>query len=143
MSREFRATIYGEPVPRSRPQARRLGRHAEVYNPAPSNLVIWRDNIARKAQEAITQGFKMIRKPIPVSLSLAFYFNRPKSKPKKQGDSHIVKPDLDNLTKLVKDALSGVIIEDDSQVDEYVPPFLKRCTTDQPRVEIILKERSE
>ena len=137
----FTAVIYGDPIAQPRTKAVKRGKFAGVYNPQPPKLVVWRDNIARKAQEAVADGFQMIRKPIPVGLSLVFYFIRPKSKPKKQGNSHVVKPDLDNLTKLVKDALSGVLIEDDSQVDEYLPPFKKEYVTDQPRVEITLIEK--
>lgn len=62
----------------------------------------------------------------PVSLSLQFFFPRPKShyRTGKYSDQlkanapllHISKPDADNLVKLVKDALNGVFWHDDSQV---------------------------
>lgn len=52
---------------------------------------------------------------LPVRLELIFSFKRPK-KPKHP--IHIVRPDLDNLEKSLKDALNGVLYKDDCQVYE-------------------------
>lgn len=51
----------------------------------------------------------------PVTLGLRFFFQKPPSVPKKR-TCHVVKPDLDKLVRGVKDALTGIIYEDDSQV---------------------------
>jgi Holliday junction resolvase RusA-like endonuclease len=49
---------------------------------------------------------------------LAFYFERPKSHTKKQrqSDWHTGKADIDNLQKLVFDALNGIAYDDDKQI---------------------------
>jgi len=64
-----------------------------------------------------------VEKPIGVALGMRFVFMRPESHLKKNGTLrkgvsvlHLVKPDLDKLIRAVKDALSGVVYHDDSQV---------------------------
>lgn len=59
----------------------------------------------------------------PVVVSIKYYFKAPKSTPKKILQSleleprpHAKRPDLDNLTKPVLDAMSGICFLDDSQV---------------------------
>ena len=51
----------------------------------------------------------------PVRLDLVFYMPKPQ-KPKHA--QHITKPDLDKLIRAVKDGLTGVVWQDDSQVIE-------------------------
>lgn len=50
----------------------------------------------------------------PISLSVVFQFRAPK-KPKHK-TWHVVRPDADNLCKLVCDSLNGICWVDDSQV---------------------------
>jgi crossover junction endodeoxyribonuclease RusA len=50
-----------------------------------------------------------------VELRVHFYLARPKSLPKRT-TAHLKKPDLDKLVRAVKDALTGTIWRDDSQV---------------------------
>ena len=61
----------------------------------------------------------------PVSLDFVANFVHPKSWPQKKKDAtywHIVKPDLDNIEKLIKDALKNIAWIDDCQVS-YVQKF--------------------
>lgn len=54
-----------------------------------------------------------------VSMSVKFYYKKPKSWSKAKKESnilHVSKPDLDNLVKTVKDALNGLAYIDDAQV---------------------------
>lgn len=50
-----------------------------------------------------------------VALKVEFRLPRPKSLPKRI-QQHVRKPDLDKLLRTVKDALKGVVYQDDSQV---------------------------
>ena len=63
---------------------------------------------------------KGITEPVagPLSVDLIFSMPIPKSVKAASGDKHIKKPDLDNLVKLVLDAItdSGAIWHDDSQI---------------------------
>lgn len=63
-------------------------------------------------------------------MDLVFLLPRPKSLPKKI-IHHTKKPDLDNLTKSIKDALEGIFFKNDSQITElkslkmYVPDSME------------------
>ncbi|MDI9559696.1 MAG: RusA family crossover junction endodeoxyribonuclease, partial [Pseudomonadota bacterium] len=48
-------------------------------------------------------------------LECEFIFARPKTLPKKVVD-HTKKPDLDNLLKALKDAMTGIVWHDDAQI---------------------------
>ena len=51
----------------------------------------------------------------PIALYMVFHMPRPK-KGKEGIHYHVIKPDLDNLTKSIKDAMSNLVWKDDSQV---------------------------
>lgn len=51
------------------------------------------------------------------------------------------KPDVDNIAKIILDALNGIAYEDDKQVIEL--SVIKRYTEDKERVEIELSEFGE
>lgn len=60
---------------------------------------------------------KKAHKPLPVTVRIETMRPLPKSKPKKIDEEHdTYKPDLDNVAKLVLDALNDVAYDDDSQV---------------------------
>ena len=80
----------------------------------------------------------------PISLQCIFYMPIPKSwSKKKQHQASIhsiqptVKPDVDNMLKLVKDALNGVIWKDDKQV---VHVNARKLYSQDPRTEIFIEE---
>ena len=112
----FVLEIPGEPVPKLRA---RSGRDGRWYTPRK----------AVAAQEAIAKEADLAhRKPLltgPIRLVMHFTFAPPKSWSRKnraaafEGEiPHTVKPDLDNLIKLVKDALSKIVYHDDKQIVE-------------------------
>jgi Holliday junction resolvase RusA-like endonuclease len=70
---------------------------------------------------------------MPIILSLSFTFIRPKSISEKKRPFHIVKPDLDNCIKGVKDALKGIAWNDDSQV---ISIHAMKSYADEPGVKI-------
>lgn len=100
------------PVAKGRPRCSKMGR---AYTPAKT----------RQAEEDFKYLLmeKWKRKPTdkPVMLSIVFYMPIPKSWSKvKQhnivGEPHGSRPDLDNLIKLVTDAMNGIVYTDDSLV---------------------------
>lgn len=57
----------------------------------------------------------------PVRLSVAFYLPRPKKYAKQRAPvAHVVKPDLDKLTRAIFDALTGIAYRDDRHIVEAV-----------------------
>lgn len=119
-------TVYGNPVPKARP---RLGKAGNVYTPSPT----------KQAEFLIQQVFRFgtdrTKLDGPVALTIYFCFKRPKSV--KPGSPHVKRPDLDNLAKTVKDALTGLAWHDDSQVIDL--HAFKRYTTGKPRTEITIE----
>lgn len=93
----------GEPVPKARP---RHGRNGNVYTPAAT--VAAEEAIGWRVKERYA-GLEPTARP--VGIALAFRSARPRQR--RNG-----RADLDNLVKLVKDALNGIAWVDDSQVEE-------------------------
>ncbi len=78
-------------------------------------------------------------------LGMRFYRSLPKSTRKKDlpfvETEHfrpIKRPDLDNFIKLLKDAATGILWEDDNLIVGYLPGTGKYYTTEQPRIEVEL-----
>jgi Holliday junction resolvase RusA-like endonuclease len=76
----------------------------------------WQQTVAEAASAAI-QGHAFSILGGPVRLTVDFYLPRPKAIRDKVVP-HTKKPDLDKLVRSVKDALSKVVWQDDSQVVE-------------------------
>lgn len=70
-----------------------------------------------------------------VRLAIVFFLPRPQSLPARV-KHHIKKPDVDKLVRAVKDALKGVLWNDDAQVIELFA--WKGYATRQPHVRIIV-----
>ena len=60
---------------------------------------------------------RMAEKGVPVRVSITTARGMPKSRPKSLvAEQDVFKPDVDNIAKLVLDALNGIAWEDDTQV---------------------------
>lgn len=88
---------------------------SHVYNPDANTLA--QRSIATEALAEIArrklQGL-MFMDGQPVKMKLVAYFGTDKEK--RHGRPHTFKPDIDNVVKLYKDALKGVVYRDDCQV---------------------------
>lgn len=116
-------TIAGAPTPKGRARSTRSGRH---YTPAATRAA---ENRVRDAWLECGIGYKLAvtgNPPTPhagpVHVDVVATFTPPTSWPKwKQTAAlagawpHTVKPDIDNLLKLVKDGLNGLAWVDDAQ----------------------------
>lgn len=112
-------TVYGEPIPQGSKTRTRWGGIRED-NPRTKP---WRATVAAEAAAAM-QGRALITGP--VQLEVVFTFPRPKAyygtgrnagTVKASAASHHTKtPDLDKLLRAVGDALTGIIVRDDSQL---------------------------
>jgi len=110
-----RIFIPGEPIAQPRPKVSTRGGFARAYvdKKHPCHMhkqafrTAWID-----AQGDVFQG--------PVEFSkIVFLFSRPESHSKKrrlEREPKTTKPDLDNLIKLIFDALNGIAYNDDNQI---------------------------
>jgi Holliday junction resolvase RusA-like endonuclease len=130
-------TVLGVPVAQPRPKVVTVrGRGMAISNPRKHPVVAFKEAVKLEAQQA----YKGAPLEGPVALTVTFFMPRPKSmiwktKPM-ESQWHIAKPDSDNLVKAVKDALSGLLWKDDSQVCGLIVHKLITCGGKKPRVEI-------
>lgn len=124
---------------KQRPKATSRGRYTKVYTPKETisyeNLVIamFRQTYPNaKPLEGEVRGFIRAFYPIPLSTSkkrkqaMLEGFIRPQ-----------VKPDLDNIEKIIYDALNGIAYTDDSHITEM---SISKHYSDSPRVEVSIEE---
>lgn len=127
-------TIPGKPVAQGRPRAARRGNRIMMYDPKPSKD--YKEYVAKIAKEYAPE------EPTEAALGvqMKIYREIPKSTTKKDRKlineglkRPIVRPDTDNYTKAILDALNGIIYKDDSQI---VDLKASKYYSDDPRVEI-------
>lgn len=104
----------GKPKAQPRPRLSKWG----AYNPPTAKA--WKKAVA----ESVADHIGMFQKGEPVMLLLTFYFKRPKSHTKTNGElrkginsQHVQKPDIDNIVKSTVDAMTDVgVWHDDCQI---------------------------
>jgi len=131
--------IKGKPIaqPRHSP-----GKNKNVYIPKEHPIHAYKELI--KLTLISSKHFRFIESGIPVALGVKMYFkvaDKP-VEPHNENDYHIYTPDIDNVVKAVKDALSGNAFEDDRQVCKYLEVG-KFWTHGEARTEIIIEEIEE
>jgi Holliday junction resolvase RusA-like endonuclease len=141
--RRIELEIPGEPVAKGRPRFSRVGKFVRTHTPAKTV------NYETRIQEAFAAkypGWEPLT--CPVSLHFAVYLTIPKSASKKRqvlmANGVILptkKPDLDNVLKIIGDALNGLAYKDDSQIVNLILPW-KRYDP-RPRLEISICEIRE
>jgi len=102
--------VLGIPIPKGSMRAF-LVNGKPVITASSRKLSVWRDRVASEAKNrvaAVIEG--------PVAVTLHFRLLKPKSAPKKRRVFADKRPDLDKLVRAVLDAITGIIIRDDSQV---------------------------
>lgn len=103
--KSFKMTIPVRPVGKARPRVTKSG-HA--YTPDKTQLA--EDNI-----KIYLRAHNAHRFDGPLEVALKFSFKKPKSAPADRTFPS-VKPDIDNLVKLVLDSSNGILWNDDAQV---------------------------
>lgn len=111
--------IRGEPIAQPRPRATVFaGRPHVVSANSRHPIGVWKQRIIA-AVEAQFSGPPLAG---PLRLDVEFYLGRPGRLCRKKDEAGplpcVARPDLDNLVKAVKDALSGRVYGDDCQVVE-------------------------
>ena len=111
---EITFTVPGDPVGKARPRATSAGPYVRMYTPKKTMDY---ENLVRRC--FTESGGKMISGP--VCLEAKLYFQMPKSfSQKKQRELAYSncekKPDIDNVIKIIGDALNGIAYKDDSSI---------------------------
>lgn len=138
MINKVRLTIDGHPKGKGRPKFSRSG-HA--YTPDDTRAY---EALIVMAYRAAYHSFKF-PKETALDLRIRAYYPIPKSDSKsdqmKKRKNEIrprnIKPDIDNVVKIICDALNDVAYHDDTQI---VDQQARKFYSDHPRVEILLKE---
>jgi Holliday junction resolvase RusA-like endonuclease len=132
----FTLTIFCNPVAQGRPRATRAGKFIRLYDPAKSRT--FKQLVAIEAQRQVREcGWKIVPIDVPLTADFEFLFDRPASVSANKRPHHVVKPDLENLIKGVKDALSGVVYHDDRQIIKYERALKRYCLPgEQPGVTV-------
>lgn len=109
--------LYGDPVAMTRPRFARRGNFVHTYDPQA--------NLKETFKWQIKSQYRDEPIKAPVSLDITFYMPIPKSTSKRKKRQmlngvcfHMVKPDIDNLSKFLLDCLNKIVLEDDAQVIE-------------------------
>lgn len=149
MAQTISFTVFGKPAQRGSKRAfpfkRKDGRLAVAVSDDNVRSKDWMHNVSSAAAEA----FRGELLTGPVSLSVQFYFCRPKSH-FRSGDNvgvlralapdrHTQKPDLCKSIRAIEDALTGVIWRDDSQICQYGVVW-KAWTCEQARADVTVTE---
>lgn len=100
------------PVAKGRARVAVRGGRAMAYT--PSKTVEAEERIRWQFRQA---NLEKVPEGVPLTVYIRFCIQRPKSCPKMRV-LPVVKPDLDNLEKLVMDALNGFAWHDDAQIIE-------------------------
>lgn len=126
-------TIPGEPVAKGRPRVTKSG---ITYTPHKTQGY---ENLVKMCY--MEQGNK-VKLEGRLQLAMLAYFQIPKSAPKKlqklmdeQIERPIKKPDIDNILKIVTDALNKLAYDDDSQI---VSVRVEKFYSYEPRVEVAI-----
>jgi Holliday junction resolvase RusA-like endonuclease len=122
--------VHGIPKPKARARTVRNKKTGNVHSFTPDTTATWEQSVLVQALE---------HKPDqpwnePLGVGLIFNLIRPTSISKKRKWPS-VKPDLDNLSKSVLDALNGVYYTDDSRICEMV---IRKRYSQTPGVEVTI-----
>lgn len=133
-------TVQGEPKGKGRPRFSRAGGRSTAYTPAATAEYENRVRFEYHKQ----CGNVRFDDAAMLDLRVLAYFKIPKSASKKKRRQMIEhnirptkKPDMDNVIKIVADALNNIAYRDDSQI---VDTMVRKFYSENPRVEIIIQE---
>ena len=99
--------VFMEPESKLRARMGKFGAYT------PEKTVSAERTIRIAARQALGKDFVPFARGVPLRLEVSFYHSKPKSVKRYQPTT---KPDLDNMIKLVGDALNGELWHDDAQI---------------------------
>lgn len=132
-------TVPGKPQGKARPRFSRGHTYTPEKTSAYETAIAWAyKDAARKARVRPYDG------NVPIGISITAVMPIPKSKPKYQREKMLagqilptVRPDWDNISKAVCDALNGIAYKDDAQIAKS---HFSKIYGDNPRLEVEIYE---
>ena len=128
--------IYGEPTGKGRPRFVRTATGGRAVTPVKTSMY---ENIVRLEYERQLKGFKFDSDDM-LKMYIEAFFSIPKSKSKKIKSKMLAneirptkKPDMDNIIKIIADALNNFAYYDDKQIVEC---NIKKYYSENPRVAV-------
>lgn len=137
-------TVAGVSQPKGSTKAFRARRsHRIIVTNDNAKCKAWERAIAQVATLAMShEGLRPFSEVTPMAIDVTFYLPRPlKYQTKKYAPvdvPHVTKPDADKLARAVKDALTGVVWVDDSQVTLLIARKRYCAAGDSPHAAIIV-----
>ena len=117
----------GEPVGKARP---RFG-NGRVYTPSATRA--YEHALKTRAKLAMKQAqLEPFEGPVAVKIEATFQYPASWSKREREAHFHTGKPDADNISKIVGDALNKIVVKDDAQI--AVMTVRKRMTEHAPGI---------
>ena len=133
-------TIPGEPQGKARPRVVR-GKDGRAHSYTPDKTVQYETLIRREYRR---QGGMRFPDGAVLSVRMVAWYAVPKSASKQHRAAMLAgellptkKPDLDNIAKVICDALNGVAYHDDAQVVEL---YAEKRWDENPRVDVEIRE---
>lgn len=132
-------TVPGEPTGKGRPRVVKNGAFTRTYTPEKTASY---ENLVKleyqQQSKGVTFGGKQIKMDIKAYYALAKSDSKRRRSEKISGARRPTKkPDIDNVYKIVADALNKIAYDDDSQI---VAASIEKYYAEQPRVEITIEE---
>ena len=132
-SRSF--TVYMKPAGKARPRITKRGSYT------PQKTV--NDSTAIRLKYSALHGNSEPLKGA-VHMTIFAYDALPQSKPKSvESEPYTVKPDVDNIAKLVMDALNGLAYKDDAQITVLTVVKKERSRLINPRIDVTVSDYRE
>ena len=132
--------IPGQPVGKGRPKFSMVCGHVNAYTPTKTANY---EALVKCCYQTQCNGIKFENK-VPLDVRIVAYFGIPSSVSKKKANMMrqrlirpMVKPDFDNIGKVVCDALNGIAYYDDAQI---VDAQVRKFYDDEPRVVVTIQE---
>jgi len=135
--REIRFVVHGTPVPQGSTRAFiPKGWKRAIITTDNTKLKPWRQQVSGTAASLDVEAFPA---HVPVTVTLDFYFARPKTASVKKRPGMTTKPDVDKLIRACFDACKGILFHDDAQI---VSVAARKFYCEPERVEIVISESS-
>ena len=132
---QIKFVIPGKPFGKQRPRVTKGG---TAYTPKETTTY---ENLIKTACQSSKNGLYFAVDQ-PIGLGIKAYYPIPASTSKKAKEAMLAgqilptkKPDCDNITKIVADALNGIAYHDDKQI---VINVIEKHYAEEPRVEVVI-----